>query len=153
MNYQPVQVNAHDAQLIEAREYNVRDIARFFGVAPSMLGDNTGASYGSVEANQQAFILHTVMPYITMVENEFNRKLLKGSESGFKIDLDETYLLKADKNATANYYEKLAKNGILTRNEIRRELGYNDVDGGDTLIMAYTKIEDNTINGTSDDEK
>lgn len=148
MQYQPIQVNARDAQLIEARQYNVRDIARFFGVAPSMLGDNEGASYGSVEANQQAFILHTVMPYITMVENEFSRKLLKGTETDFRVDLDETYLLRADKAATANYFEKLAKNGILTRNEIRRELGYTPIDGGDTLIMAYTKIEDNTISDT-----
>lgn len=153
MQYQPIQVNARDAQLIEARQYNVKDIARFFGVAPSMLGDNDGASYGSVEANQQAFLLHTVQPYIAMVEDEFSRKLLKGSESDFRVDFDETYMLRADKNATANYYEKLAKNGILTRNEIRHELGYSDVDGGDDLIVAYTKIEDNTIGNDTEGEK
>lgn len=153
MNYQPIQVNARDAQLIEARQYNVRDIARFFGVAPSMLGDNEGASYGSVEANQQAFILHTVMPYVSMCEAEFSRKLLKGTETNFKIDLDETYLLKADKQATANYYSAMVNNGILTRNEARRELGYSDVDGGDKLIMAYTKIDDNTIGKTDTDKK
>lgn len=153
MSYQPIQVNARDAQLIEARQYNVRDIARFFGVAPSMLGDNEGASYGSVEANQQAFILHTVMPYVAMCEAEFSRKLLKGTETNFKIDLDETYLLKADKAATANYYSAMVNNGILTRNEARRELGYSDVEGGDKLIMAYTKIDDNTIGNNSDGEK
>lgn len=154
MNYQAIQVNARDAQLIEARQYNVRDIARFFGVAPSMLGDNEGASYGSVEANQQAFILHTVMPYVAMVETEFNRKLLKGSENEFHVDLDETYLLRADKNATANYYSQMVNNGIMTRNEARRELGYSDVEGGDKLIMAYTKIDQNTIgNNTDGDEK
>lgn len=153
MNYQPIQVNARDAQLIEARQYNVRDIARFFGVAPSMLGDNEGASYGSVEANQQAFILHTVMPYVSMCEAEFSRKLLKGTETNFKIDLDETYLLKADKQATANYYSAMVNNGIMTRNEARRELGYSDVDGGDKLIMAFTKIDDNTIGKTDDDKK
>ncbi|MBR0033651.1 MAG: phage portal protein [Bacilli bacterium] len=153
MNYQPIQVNAHDAQLIEARQYNVRDIARFFGVAPSMLGDNTGASYGSVEAEQQAFTLHTLQPYIVMLESEFSKKLLKGSEANFKIDLDETYLLKADKNATANYYTAMVNNGILTRNEARLELGFEPVEGGDKLIMAYTKVKDNTINGDNNETK
>lgn len=147
MSYQPVQVNAHDAQLIEARQYNVRDIARFFGVAPSMIGDNTGASYGSVEADQQAFILHTLMPYVTMVENEFSRKLLKGTETNFRIDFDENYLLRADKTATASYYSTMVNNGILTRNEARRELGLNPVDGGDTLQVAFSKISDNTVSG------
>lgn len=153
MQYQPIQVNARDAQLIEARQYNVKDIARFFGVAPSMLGDNDGASYGSVEANQQAFLLHTVQPYIAMVEDEFSRKLLKGSESDFRVDFDETYMLRADKNATANYYSAMVNNGILTRNEARTELGFEPVDGGDKLIMAFTKIEDNTIGNDTEGEK
>lgn len=151
MTYQPVQVNAHDAQLIEARQYNVKDIARFFGVSPSLLGDTTGSSYNSIEAEQQAFILHTVMPYVTLIENEFSKKLLKGTESDFKIDLDETYLLRADKAATANYLTSLVNNGIMTRNEARKQIGLEAVDGGDELIIAYTKIADNTI-GTQDTE-
>lgn len=151
MTYQPVQVNAHDAQLIEARQYNVKDIARFFGVSPSLLGDTTGSSYNSIEAEQQAFILHTVMPYVTLIENEFSKKLLKGTESDFKIDLDETYLLRADKAATANYLTSLVNNGIMTRNEARKQIGLEAVDGGDELIIAYTKIADNTIS-TQDTE-
>ncbi len=151
MTYQPVQVNAHDAQLIEARQYNVKDIARFFGVSPSLLGDTTGSSYNSIEAEQQAFILHTVMPYVTLLENEFSKKLLKGTESDFKIDFDETYLLRADKAATANYLTSLVNNGIMTRNEARKQIGLEAVDGGDELIIAYTKIADNTI-GTQDTE-
>lgn len=151
MQYQPVQVNAHDAQLIEARQYNVKDIARFFGVSPSLLGDTTGSSYNSIEAEQQAFILHTVMPYVTLIENEFSKKLLKGTESDFKIDLDETYLLRADKAATANYLTSLVNNGIMTRNEARKQIGLEAVDGGDELIIAYTKIADNTI-GAQDTE-
>lgn len=151
MQYQPVQVNAHDAQLIEARQYNVKDIARFFGVSPSLLGDTTGSSYNSIEAEQQAFILHTVMPYVTLIENEFSKKLLKGTEGDFKIDLDETYLLRADKAATANYLTSLVNNGIMTRNEARRQIGLEAVDGGDELIIAFTKIADNTI-GAQDTE-
>ena len=88
-----------------------------------------------------------------MLESEFSKKLLKGSEANFKIDLDETYLLKADKNATANYYTAMVNNGILTRNEARLELGFEPVEGGDKLIMAYTKIEDNTINGDNNETK
>ena len=150
MSYQPVQVNAHDAQLIEARQYNVRDIARFFGVAPSMIGDNSGTTYKSIEAEQQAFILHTLMPYVTLLENEFSRKLLKGTETNFHIDLDENYLLRADKTATASYYSTMVNNGILTRNEARRELGLNPIDGGDTLTVAFSKVSDNTVTGDAD---
>ena len=153
MSYQSVQVNAKDAQLLETRQWNATDIARFFGVAPSMIGINTGSSYGSVEAEQLAFIQHTLMPYIAMVEGEFSKKLLKGTETNFKIDLDETALLRADKNATANYYSTLVDRGILTRNEARKALGYGEVEGGDDLVVAYTDIAQNTIGKKADENQ
>lgn len=146
LSYQAVQVNAKDAQLLEVRQYNVHDIARFFGVAPSLLGDSTGSHYGSVEADMQSFILTTLQPYISLIENEFNRKLLK-SGSEFHIDLDENYLLRANKTATATYYSSMVNNGILTRNEVRRELGYEAVEGGDKLQVAYSDVLSNTVGG------
>ena len=152
MTYQPIQVNAKDAQLIETRQYNTRDICRFFGVAPSMIGDTEGSSYNSIEAEQQAFILHTLMPYVYMVEQEFSKKLLKGSESDFRIDLDENALLRADKNATASYLSTLTNNGIITRNEARQQLGLEPLDGGDSLVIAFSKIEDNTLNAPQEPE-
>lgn len=153
MTYQSVQVNAKDAQLLETRQWNATDVARFFGVAPSMIGINTGSSYGSVEAEQLAFIQHTLMPYVSMVEDEFSKKLLKGTESDFRIDLDETALLRADKSATANYYSTLVDRGILTRNEARKALGYGEIEGADTLVVAYTDIAQNTIGKSTENNE
>ena len=81
-----------------------------------------------------------------MVEEEFNRKLLKPSEADLFIDLDETALLKSDKNALASYYGSLIDRGILCINEVRKELGYAPIDGGDRHIIAFTDINQNTIN-------
>lgn len=147
MDYQPVQVNANDAQLIESRHFNIGEICRFFGVSPMLLGDMTGGSqYGTLEAIQQDFVLHTLLPYIVMFEEEFTRKLLKPSESDFKVNFDESYLLKSDKSNEANYYSTLVEKGILSRNEAREKLGYIPVEGGDKLVIPYTNIADNTIN-------
>ena len=52
MDYQAIQLNPSDAQLIETRQFNVQDIARFFGINPVMLGDNSGSSYNTIEAIQ-----------------------------------------------------------------------------------------------------
>jgi len=151
MDYQSISLSAQDAQIIESRQFNAKDIARFFGVSPSMLGDLSGGYYGSIEAEQSAFILHTLNPYLVLMESEFTAKLLTGKNKGMRVDFDETYLLRADKNATANYYSRLVTNGIITRNEARRELGYGEVDGGDTLQVAFTDIEQNTI-GNADNK-
>lgn len=145
MEYKPIQLNAADSQLLESRLFNVQDIARFFGISPVLLGDLSHTSYNSIEATQNQFLLHTLNPYIIMCEEEFTRKLLKPSESNLSIDFDETALLKTDKTALASYYGSLLDKGVLSINEVRKELGYNNIEGGDKHIIAYSKIEDNTI--------
>lgn len=147
--YQPIQMNVEDAQLLESRLFNVTDIARFFGISPVLLGDLSHTSYNTLEATQQQFMVQTLQPYITMIEEEFNKKL--GNDNVI-INLIENVLLRTDKVAQATYYSTLSQSGILSINEIRKELGYNEIEGGDKNIISYTKIEDNTINNNENHE-
>ena len=152
MEYKPIQLSAADSQLLESRLFNVQDIARFFGISPALLGDLSHSSYATIEAAQQEFLLHTLNPYIVMIEEEFTRKLVKPSEN-LEINFDETALLKTDKKALADYYGSLLDKGVLSINEVRTELGYAEIDGGDKHTIAYSKIEDNDINNTKNNEK
>lgn len=152
MKYQPIQLNASDSQLLESRQYNVEDIARFFGISPVLLGDLTHANYNSIEALQQMFLLHTLQPYITLCEEEFTRKLFKPSENNLIVNFDETAILKTDKVALANYYGSLLDKGVLCVNEVRKELGYSEIEGGNKHTISYTKIEDNIINNSKEKE-
>lgn len=145
MSYQPIQINAKDAQMLESRIYNVQDIARFFGISPVLLGDLSNASYNTIEAVQNEFLVHTLQPYVTMIENEFNRKLLKPSEKDLNIILETNEILRVDKAAQANYYSTMLSNGLLTQNEIRKELGYNPIEGGNKLVIPFTDISQNTL--------
>lgn len=146
MDYKPIQLSAAESQMLESREFNITDIARFFGISPVLLGDLSHSSYSTIEATQNQFLLHTLNPYIVLVEEEFTRKLFKPSESNLVIDLDETALLKTDKSALAGYYGALLDKGVLCVNEVRKELGYSPIEGGEKHMIAYTKIEDNLIN-------
>lgn len=146
MDYKPIQLSATESQMLESREFNITDIARFFGISPVLLGDLSHSSYSTIEATQNQFLLHTLNPYIVLVEEEFTRKLFKPSERNLVIDLDETALLKTDKSALAGYYGALLDKAVLCVNEVRKELGYSPIEGGDKHMVAYTKIEDNLIN-------
>lgn len=146
MDYQPIQLSAADSQMLESRAFNVADISRFFGISPVLLGDLSHSGYNTIEATQNQFLLHTLQPYIVMIEQEFSRKLLKPSESNLSINLDETALLKTDKTALASYYGTLLDKGILCINEVRKELGYSNIEGGDKHLVPYTDITQNTIN-------
>lgn len=74
MEYKPIQLSAADSQLLESRLFNVQDIARFFGISPVLLGDLSHSSYATIEAAQQEFLLHTLNPYIVMIEEELYEK-------------------------------------------------------------------------------
>jgi HK97 family phage portal protein len=138
--------------LIDTRTFNIQEIARYFGISPVLLYDLTHGSYNSVEAANLQFLTQTLIPYITIIENEFNKKLI--SERNVYIDLDERELLRTDMKSSAEYYTKLVAGGIISVNEARVSLGFNKVEGGDELNIAYTDISQNSItsNGDSDND-
>lgn len=151
IDFQPLTQNAKDAQMIETRLFNVSEIARFFNISPVLLQDLSKSSYSTVEAANLQFLTQTLLPYISIIEAEFNRKLV-GEENIF-IDLDEREFLRTDSQSTANYYVTLVNAGILSRNEVREQLGYNKVDGADELAIPYTNTEQNTFGNKSEEEK
>ena len=154
MEFQQVSNNANDAQLLETRLFNLQEIARFFNISPVMLGDLSHSSYSTIEATNLQFLTQTLQPIISLMEHELNRKLLSDEErKTYVIDIDESYLLKGDKSATATYYGTLVDKGIISINEARYQLGLSPVEGGDELHVAYSDPSQNNINkeDSSDD--
>ena len=145
MEYQQLTLSPEDSQLLSSRQFNVADIARFFNINPLLLGAESGATYSSLEMLQNAFLVHTLQPYIAMIESEFNRKLLKPSESNLQVILETNDLMRIDKQSQANYYKTMVDAGILSRNEVRKEIGYNGFEGGDEHTIAYSDTDQNTL--------
>ena len=151
IDFQPLTQNAKDAQMIETRLFNVSEIARFFNISPVLLQDLSKSSYSSIEAANLQFLTQTLLPYIAIIETEFNRKLV-GEEKIF-IDLDEREFLRTDSQSTANYLKTLKESGIITTNECREQLGLPRIEGGDSLVIPYTDINQNTVGDKSGEEE
>lgn len=146
MDYIPVGTNANDSEMLETREFNAQEVCRYLCIDPILLGINSASSYNSIEQAQLSFLSHCIYPLISLIESEFNRKLVKPSEKGkIYIDFDENHIMFSDKAATANYYSTLVKNGILSINEARHQLGYNPIENGDKHFIAFTDLKQNTI--------
>ena len=145
MEYQQLTLSPEDAQLLSSRQFNIADIARFFNLNPLLLGGESGATYSSLEMLQNAFLIHTLQPYISMIEAELNRKLLGQNEQNLEVILETNDLLRIDKQSQANYYKTMVDTGILSRNEVRKEIGYGDFEGGDSHTIAYSDTTQNTL--------
>ena len=145
LNYQSISMNAEESQMLESRKYNSEDICRFFGVNPALLGME-GFQTSNIEEITMQFIQYTLLPYIAMFEAEFKKKLIQSAESNLKIIFDTNALLRGTKTTQSTYYSTLIQCGVLSINEVRRDLGYNSVEGGDRNIVAYSDINQNAIN-------
>lgn len=151
MEYIPVGSNANDSEMIESRKWNVEEVARYLNIDPIIIGINSGSSYNSIEQANIAFLSHCIYPLISLIECEFNRKLIKPSEKGkLMIDFDENHIMFSDKTSNANYYSTLTKNGILSINESRHALGFAPIEGGDKHIIPFTDLNQNTIEGADE---
>lgn len=93
------------------------------------------------------------MPLLSLIEEEFNRKLLLPSEKDIYIDFVEDKLMLASKTDRANYYTTLVKNGVISINEARKELGYNPKEGADDLMVAFSDPNQNKITGDKNTEE
>lgn len=130
LNYQPVTLNAKDAQLLETRAFNVIDICRFFGVSPVKAFDLSKSSYSTVEATNIGFLTDTIGPMLEKIELEFETKLF-GGDGKTDVRFDVSQLLRADKAALASYYSTMFQIGAIKPNEIRREIDLPKTEGGE----------------------
>ena len=136
MKYQPISIPPADSQMLETRQFNVVDICRFFSVSPVKAFDLSKSSYSTVEATQLQYLSDTVLDAITKIEQEINRKVFLPSERGtLEASFDTSVILRADKNAQANYLKTMYNVSAITPNEIRREAGFSRLEGGDNAFV------------------
>lgn len=147
LTFQEIGSNSADSQLLESRKYSVREIARFLGIPPELIGDEVNKSYNSLSQAVDALITFTLMPFIQIIEDEFNRKCLLPSERRiYHIDFKEEDLRMPDETSQAQALNSLVAGGIMTQNEARKILGLPEVDGGDDLRQPEkTNNEDTKI--------
>ena len=140
----PVSQDPAKSQMIESRRFAIEEIARFFGINPLLLGDMSAGSWSNIEEINIQFVQYTILPIVTLCETEFKRKLLPNVPNQW-LDMDETVLLKSNKQAQANYLSTLTKSGIMTINEARATLDLNPTEDGDKLLIPYTDVNMNDI--------
>lgn len=124
LEYQPISVSPEDAQLLESRQFNIEEIARFFCINPIKLMVMKEVSYNSMESAEINFLYDTVAPYVQMFTEEFNRKLFKPSEVGkIGVMFDYTSALQTNRKDLGDYYRTLITNGIMSIDEVRGQMG------------------------------
>jgi HK97 family phage portal protein len=124
---------ARDAQLMENRAFDAREIAVVFGVPPHKVGDPSRTAYNSLEAENQSWLDDTLDDWLVTWEQELELKLLteeqKDAESHV-IEFTRRKLLRTNLSARGAYYQQATMGGWMNRDEVREEEGYNPIPDG-----------------------
>lgn len=139
LKLEPLTNTLKDSQLLETRQYNISDIARFFNIPISLLTENNQ----NAEAVMLQFLTFCLNPYIVLFEDELNRKLITVDDLYF--DFDERAILRTDLKSTALYLKQLVDAAIISVNEGRELIGLPAKEGGDDLVKPYTDISQNKL--------
>lgn len=135
MKFVPTTITPNEAQFTEARNHQVSEVGRLYGVPLVLLQSTDGSTvWGTgIESLMLGFVNQTIRPILVASEDELSRKLLTVQEraAGYHIGFDYSVLLRGDSVARADYNNKGIEGGWLTPNEARIRENMNPIPGLD----------------------
>lgn len=140
MDWVNMMINPEDAQLLLTRQFQITDIARWFGLPPHKLQELSRATWANIEHLSIEVVNDALMPWIVRLEQEATYKLIRPTEKGVKTKLNVRGLLRGDDKSRAEYYQILRNIGVYSTNDIRR---LEDMDPmgpeGDELLVQLNQ--------------
>ena len=120
--FKQLTVSPEQAQFLATRQFQVPDIARFFGVPPHLLQDASGStSWGSGLAEQtQNYVTHSLRPWVERVESFLTRLVRSDVPAAGRVSLSLDHLLRGDFNSRVANAVSAVGAGILTVDEGRQ---------------------------------
>lgn len=142
LKFTPFTISNKDSQLIESRQFNIGDIGRYFSVNPILLFDNNNVKANSAETSALDFLNTTLLSEIELLENEFTRKLLLPSQrSKTELRFDLHNLLRANQESQSKYYQTLYSIGVMSPNDIAKELNLPEIENGDVHMIPVNTMD------------
>ncbi|MBY6275387.1 MAG: phage portal protein [Symbiobacterium thermophilum] len=130
--FTPIGLSPANSQLVEVREFQIREVARFFNMPPHKLGlVEKGASYASIEQQQIAFLTETLRPWLVLIEQAINATMFSESEvDRYFVEHNVEGLLRGDTKSRYEAYHLALADGWLNRDEVREKENLNPIPGG-----------------------
>lgn len=136
--YQSISIPPEDAQMLQTRQFQIAEIARYFRVPLFLLNEmEKSTSWGSgLEQQNLAFLAYTLRPYLIRIENSINRWIIpKDEQARYYVEHNVEGLLRADSAARASYYATMVQNGLMDRNEVRGRENFPLREGAGALTV------------------
>jgi len=135
MKFEALSIPLEDAQLVQQLEMSALNVARLFQIPAHMMQTNaSGASltYSTTEMEYQHFVRFTLRRWLSRIEKSLLRDADLFSTNGLgaqmSLQFDTSELTRGDMKTISDINLALYKEGVITRDEIRSEMGRGPID-------------------------
>lgn len=118
LKFQPVQMPNSDAQFLESRQFQVSEIARWFGVPPFMLFDvEKSTSWGTgIEQQGIGFVVYTMQSDLTRFEQRYSNEV---APARAYVKHMVQGLMRGDAKTRGAFYRIMREIGVFNVDDIR----------------------------------
>lgn len=138
--FQSMTMPSSDAQMLESRDFEVTELARYFGVPPYLMFQTARSTSWGTGIEQQAtgFVKFDLHPqWLAPTEQRVTKELLLGQKRA-KYALEG--LLRGDTKSRAEFYRVMREVGAFSANDIRELEDRPPVEGGDTYLQPMNML-------------
>jgi HK97 family phage portal protein len=139
-SFEPLTINAQDAQLLESRRFSVEEVCRIFRVPLALIGHPVAGamSFASVEAQNLSFVQYSLRPILERIEQAMS-SLLPEKDGFIRFNLDA--LLRGTTLERYESYTKGLREGFLSLNDVHAYEDMAPIEAGDQYRVPLQNID------------
>lgn len=146
MEWKPVGVDPEKAQLVEANQFLIEEICRWFGVPPHKVAHLLRATFSNIEHQSIEVVQDAVLPWVRRLEDEADYKLFGQNRQGLFTKIELRGLLRADFKSQNEGLQIMRQAGVISADEWRELVDMNPMPAGSggekyTMQQQYTTLE------------
>jgi HK97 family phage portal protein len=125
------QVPPNDAQFLESKQFQVREICRWYRMQPHKIGDLSDATFSNIEQQSIEHVTDTILPWVIRWEQQITWKLMLPQErkkyfANFALDA----IIRGDTTSRYAAYAVARQWGWMSADDVRRKENMNPLPNG-----------------------
>ena len=145
-----------DMDFIQLKNMSAKDIALVYGVPSQLIGIPDAQTYSNFAEAKLALYNETIIPLLDKIQGDLNEWLIpqfNDEALELRYDIDSIPAMAEQRRRVFESVTTGVKDGILTRNEAREQLGYEPIDGADSLLVPANLMPLNVATEETSEEE
>jgi len=143
MEFQTVGVPPQDAQMLQTRQFQVAEMARWYRMPLHKIQEMTNSTYSNIEQQAIEFVVDTMLPWFRRWEAAIHTQLLTPAErERYFAEFLVEGLLRGDTQARYSAYSVARQWGWMSANDVREAENMNPLpeEQGDIYLVPMNMV-------------